>query len=1020
MKPFWKTLAALLALCACVAPAFAVEQAVDLRPEMTIPRLQAGQRPVIDGKLDEWTQPPVATEFVDGGEFYLVPAAVQSRAWVAYDDENLYIAYRNGEPDPSKIQTHVTDRDGQTWTDDAVEVVIDPKRELMAYYQIVINAKGVVFDHDTGEIGWDSNCKTATSVGKDYWAIEMAIPFSALGGKPKPGTEWGFNVCRDRCAEGGMCASWSFAYSRFLNTSYFGHLRFGAEPPVMTVESGDSVFFGGNTVSVKVTNPSAKAGEYRLVCEMGVPGGKIPVTEKALQIPAGGSVTESVPAPIKTGAEKMVALTLSDQADGSVQQKIVLPVAATPASQVSALRARINGLAAVVKNSGISAETRTRLTGQVERGQAALKDFDTLAAKAVDEGRQITKAEWAANASAVGNALAAARGATSVLWTKSPWENLQPGEMPPSLDDISGISVRSCVAERVPVVFNLTNLDSVDYHFRAELSAWRCTDKGREAFTIDPSQIKMREVMFFSTRNGSIYADPLPLARDSGDVTVPPLETRQVWLSVDTRDVAPGHYEGVVALIPFDSDLSNKGLKVSLDVMPVELPAKMPIATYTWDYARSDSYVRDLRANRINVMLVGNGLTLPKCDKDGNILSLDFTAFDQALRMKRRYGDQVMFSYGVVRSFEVEMAQGIGLKYMSEPWKKAFREYLTRWVAHLKDLGLGYNDFTMQIWDEATGDENPKLVAQVGPFLREIDPKIRWVMDGAQNLKEAKLMDPWVDIWIPHLDTVMRMKDQDRKELMEFYHSSGKAIWGYTCRTEMTEQPVIGYYRTKPWVAWKLNLAGICFWAYNSWRGNSWTDAERGTEGYSDNGVIYEGYNSPVDSRRWEAFQKGLEDYLMFYQIRQAATKARGAGKAAEAAQAEQTVSTAVDELLVPPDDSAKLDKYVGQVQDTLLRMTRLVAPAVPSAPKVRPSRGGATVSWTVSAPCSAAVYYRLPGEDTWRKAEAAKASADCSVKLAGLQPGVEYQYFTRSVSPEGYVQLSDNGGKLFTFRAGK
>ena len=106
------------------------------------------------------------------------------------------------------------------------------------------------------------------------------------------------------------------------------------------------------------------------------------------------------------------------------------------------------------------------------------------------------------------------------------------------------------------------------------------------------------------------------------------------------------------------------------------------------------------------------------------------------------------------------------------------------------------------------------------------------------------------------------------EKLLGLYKSTGKPVWTYTCSINMKSLDPLDYYRLKPWRAWKLGLNGVCYWAYNSWRGDPWNDFD-GEIG--DCGAVYNGPLGPVTSRRWEAWREGLEDYLYLHLLKSAA-----------------------------------------------------------------------------------------------------------------------------------------------------
>jgi len=106
----------------------------------------------------------------------------------------------------NNLKTAATDHDqGDIWADDEVELFIDPSNKRESYYQFMINAKGVYWDaYHAGandpDTTWEPKIEVAASVGKDSWAVELAIPFTAFDRSAKSEAEWAFNVAHMRAA----------------------------------------------------------------------------------------------------------------------------------------------------------------------------------------------------------------------------------------------------------------------------------------------------------------------------------------------------------------------------------------------------------------------------------------------------------------------------------------------------------------------------------------------------------------------------------------------------------------------------------------------------------------------------------------------------------------------------------------------------------------------------------------------------------------------------------------------------
>ena len=137
-----------------------------------------------------------------------------SFAQLSYDDQALYVLMTCLEHRMDKLRTVVKDRDGDLWNDDCVEIFVHRQSDPPDYFrQFMISASGVIYDGDqTSGAKWNSSVKVATKNLKDRYIIEVAIPWSDLGGKPAPGEKIKANFARDR-ATNRTHWIWSWQYS---------------------------------------------------------------------------------------------------------------------------------------------------------------------------------------------------------------------------------------------------------------------------------------------------------------------------------------------------------------------------------------------------------------------------------------------------------------------------------------------------------------------------------------------------------------------------------------------------------------------------------------------------------------------------------------------------------------------------------------------------------------------------------------------------------------------------------------
>lgn len=156
----------------------------------------------------------------------------------AWDDETWRILF---ESDDTRPWATLTTHDAPLWTEETVEVFVDPVGDLAAYFEIEINPLGAVVDVfmrriASGwrkEFGWHADGMTSsvrrTETG---WVAELAIPFEALGvAVPQTGTLWRANFMRiDRPDGPGtdpeLCAWSPTGMRNFHRADAFGTVEF--------------------------------------------------------------------------------------------------------------------------------------------------------------------------------------------------------------------------------------------------------------------------------------------------------------------------------------------------------------------------------------------------------------------------------------------------------------------------------------------------------------------------------------------------------------------------------------------------------------------------------------------------------------------------------------------------------------------------------------------------------------------------------------------------------------------------
>jgi hypothetical protein len=195
--------------------------------------------PKIDGDLNDtcWgnASKMIIKESWKGGTYPYLTVA-----YLGYDNMYLYIAVECTEPAVStmRIKTSKKDKNAfKVFADEHLEIFLDTDFDRMTYYQLGINPKGVMAGQKFVAVGaidksWGvPGIQATTTINKNNWILEMAIPLSKLGvTKIKPGSLWGININRTRYnskkASKALYGAWSPTFGSYHQPPRFGKVTF--------------------------------------------------------------------------------------------------------------------------------------------------------------------------------------------------------------------------------------------------------------------------------------------------------------------------------------------------------------------------------------------------------------------------------------------------------------------------------------------------------------------------------------------------------------------------------------------------------------------------------------------------------------------------------------------------------------------------------------------------------------------------------------------------------------------------
>ena len=182
--------------------------------------------PVLDGVLDDavWAEVAPISDFhqfepVDHGE-----PSERTLVYLAYDQDNLYVAARMWDSEPDQIRARQLVQGGSARWDDGFSIYLDPFNNKRTGYMFQTNPNGVrtegTFETPTRlNRNWEDIWYTEARINDDGWVVEMAIPFKTLNFDPN-NSDWGFTLER-QIARKQESISWS-SYNRRVNPGSAG------------------------------------------------------------------------------------------------------------------------------------------------------------------------------------------------------------------------------------------------------------------------------------------------------------------------------------------------------------------------------------------------------------------------------------------------------------------------------------------------------------------------------------------------------------------------------------------------------------------------------------------------------------------------------------------------------------------------------------------------------------------------------------------------------------------------------
>ncbi|MCC7496293.1 MAG: PQQ-binding-like beta-propeller repeat protein [Bryobacterales bacterium] len=430
------------------------------------------------------------------------------------------------------------------------------------------------------------------------------------------------------------------------------------------------------------------------------------------------------------------------------------------------------------------------------------------------------------------------------------------------------IAVRMVGNEYESAAFTLTNLQTRTASFRIAVDAIGSVPS--------PKVVAVREVPLVTNAYPRQPAeDVLPKLGEGQLIRLGPLETRKVWLTICSRELAAGDHHTPIRIGDLASPREPLQAGLDIHVANVRLPDKRSYREQNWLYfpggqpdndLENSTYV-DALDHGINVFNL-SPITL-RVDTEGNVQSAALAAHD---RMIAKLRGHVLFL--IMGSVNVEWPKG----YQPAPAleEKTYGRAIRWYSAHMKRLGLNYSDYALYIQDEPGlmgYDKNYQRWMTNLKRIKAADPEIHLYADPAGGAK-PEILKP-----VAHLLSII----QPDLHLIREDPAGMKSIaasaqyWQYEAPADQRHLDPLGFYRMKPWVSYQMGMTGGGYWVYQStpfW----FLDPNLGTE----YGSVYPTASGPVTTKRWEASRDGIEDYELLTMLHNRAANSPEAQKLLE------------------------------------------------------------------------------------------------------------------------------------------
>jgi len=190
----------------------AAAQGTSAVPQLTVRRLAEGERPIVDGRVEDmtWSSTEPFSAFIQQEPNEGDTATERTEIRFLLDRDNLYIGVICFETDLAGILVSQSRRDADLDDTDSIQILLDTFNDGQNAFVFGTNPFGIEYDGQvmaegqTGQggrtgfnINWDADWTVRAQRTDRGWEAEFAIPLKTLRYNPGQERTWGINAMRN-------------------------------------------------------------------------------------------------------------------------------------------------------------------------------------------------------------------------------------------------------------------------------------------------------------------------------------------------------------------------------------------------------------------------------------------------------------------------------------------------------------------------------------------------------------------------------------------------------------------------------------------------------------------------------------------------------------------------------------------------------------------------------------------------------------------------------------------------------